>query len=550
MRKACAVIPAQTCHRQTHGSLRGFWGCEDGSTTIFATIVFVLMVGIGGIAIDLMRFETQRVQLQATLDRAVLAAAPLSQTLAPRSVVENYLQTAGLNGYRLRVTVDQGPAFRRVNAQAEIDLPTLFMAMFGQPILTALATGAAEDRATNVELSMVLDTSESMGAGNRMDNLRPAARNFVSSVLSANANTTGTQRVSVSLVPYDHTVNMGADLASVFALTAEHQYSACARFPASHFAFTGIDPTVPQQRMGHFDMLNSGSDPVPSPACRRAPSGPVIPWSNNETALHSAIDQLSPFGHTASDMGMKWAVALLDPASRPALAGLVSNGTVNGQFAGRPATYSDPNTIKVVVLMTDGENTRQFDLQNIYRTGPSPFWRDPDDGHFSVFYADWNLFWQEANGSWAPDPDGGANNNAVQLDYSDLWNHISVQQLRSRMFHPHAWDHHDGLPSSTNLWRRPTVEAMQALYDYADIVDEYSAENGAVGDERLRDICNAAKARGIIVFTIAFEAPARGQEAMRTCASSDAHYYPVAGRDIDRAFASIARTITNLRLVQ
>ena len=550
MRHRRAIIPPQGRARPTDRLCRDFWRRDDGSMTVFATIIFVLMVGIGGIAIDLMRFETQRVQLQSTLDRAVLAAAAISQPLSPRSVVDNYLQTAGLEGYRLRVTVDENASYRRVTARAEMDLPTFFMNMFGQPVLTAQANGAAEERVTNIEVSMVLDISGSMDVGNRMVNLRPAARNFVSTILAPNNTPTGDKRVSVSLVPYDHAVNIGPALASVFSLSDEHSYSTCVRFFTNDFTFSGIDPTVPLQRMGHFDVANSVTDPVQRPACRRGTSGAIIPWAHDEAALHTAIDNLSPFGFTASDQGMRWAVALLDPTARPALAGLISNGTVHSDFAGRPATFSDPDTIKIVVLMTDGENTRQFDLQDNFRTGPSPFWRDNDDGDFSVFYSEWNMFWQEDNDRWSVNPDGGPNTNAVQLDYSDLWNHISVQQLRARMFHPDAWERHEGQPSSTNLWRRATIEAMQARYDYADVVNDYSADNGIVGDERLRAICDVAHAQDIVVFAIAFEAPERGQQLMRYCASSDAHYYDSAGLNIQDAFASIASTIADLRLVR
>jgi hypothetical protein len=50
----------------------------------------------GGIAIDIMRYETQRVQLQYTLDRSVLAAASVTQPLNPVDVVENYFEISGL----------------------------------------------------------------------------------------------------------------------------------------------------------------------------------------------------------------------------------------------------------------------------------------------------------------------------------------------------------------------------------------------------------------------------------------------------------------------
>jgi len=61
----------------------GFLCDENGTVTIFALMMFILMLAAGGIAIDVMRYETQRTQLQYTLDRAVLAAAALNQQEDP-----------------------------------------------------------------------------------------------------------------------------------------------------------------------------------------------------------------------------------------------------------------------------------------------------------------------------------------------------------------------------------------------------------------------------------------------------------------------------------
>lgn len=58
---------------------------EDGSIILFSLFLFVLMILIGGMAVDLMRFETRRVHMQNTLDSAMLAAADLTQTLDPRT---------------------------------------------------------------------------------------------------------------------------------------------------------------------------------------------------------------------------------------------------------------------------------------------------------------------------------------------------------------------------------------------------------------------------------------------------------------------------------
>ncbi|TAG21449.1 MAG: hypothetical protein EAZ40_08960, partial [Rhodobacterales bacterium] len=55
---------------------------EGGSMAIIMIFTFLAMIIFGGIAVDVMRFETRRVAMQQTLDRAALAAAGLPAALA------------------------------------------------------------------------------------------------------------------------------------------------------------------------------------------------------------------------------------------------------------------------------------------------------------------------------------------------------------------------------------------------------------------------------------------------------------------------------------
>ncbi|MEI6098970.1 MAG: Tad domain-containing protein, partial [Alphaproteobacteria bacterium] len=76
--------------------LRGFCRDQDGALIIFGLMLFILMLMIGGLAVDLMRHENTRTRLQNTLDRSVLAAASLNQTRPPADVVRDYMLKAGL----------------------------------------------------------------------------------------------------------------------------------------------------------------------------------------------------------------------------------------------------------------------------------------------------------------------------------------------------------------------------------------------------------------------------------------------------------------------
>ena len=64
-------------------------------------------------------------------------------------------------------------------------------------------------------------------------------------------------------------------------------------------------------------------------------------------------------------------------------------------------------------------------------------------------------------------------------------------------------------------------------------------------------LCTMAKANGVTVFTIAFEAPANAIAEMKTCATSEEeHFFNVSGEGISTAFNSIATKILTLKLIQ
>ena len=81
------------------GQRAGFLRSEDGSLIVFGLFVFLLMAVVAGMAVDFMRFETQRTRLQSTLDRAILAASSLDQTADPEYIVMDYFNKAGLGSF-------------------------------------------------------------------------------------------------------------------------------------------------------------------------------------------------------------------------------------------------------------------------------------------------------------------------------------------------------------------------------------------------------------------------------------------------------------------
>ncbi len=518
---------------------------EDGSLLIFSLFILVAMLMIAGMAVDLMNTETQRARLQGTLDRAVLAGASLDQSLDSETVVRDYFEKAGLERYLTDVTVTADPTGKTVEASAYMEVKTYFMNLLGITRLSAPASGTAEERLSDVEISLILDISGSMASrssssGNtKLYDLQQAANEFVE-LMQCNADpATGACRVeentvSISLVPYAEQVLVGETLIQQFNVTNEHTYSSCVDFSAADFSTTAISLAAPLQRAGNQDAWTSSwyqNAYDPNRTCQTDSYREIAPYENSYTDLQARINALRADGYTSIDLAMKWGTALLDPAFRPVVTALSSGPSpvIDPAFAGRPFDYDRPSTQKVIVLMTDGENTWQSALKDGYRDGPSPFWKNPADGRISVYNAATGRYYYPHNGTWNDKPyDGsgcyyswwygwvcsGATGTPVQMTYPELW-----QEFNVNYFKRFSW-----------------------LGNPVDLFD-YNAKNS-----RLDAICTAAKAKGIEVFTIGFETSSRSSAIMESCASSPAHNFDVNGLNIDNAFASIARQIQQLRL--
>lgn len=480
---------------------------EDGTLSIFALFMFVMIIGIMGVAIDFTRAERNRATLQHTLDRAILAAADMDQMQAPADVVQDYFATAGLSSTLTDVNAEQGLGYKSLYARAEVKTTAPFLDILQRwgenrkvtnqeelvwddeakrwlgprkynemPVSTTIsssAEGSAEERIPLVEISLVLDISGSMADGEKMPNLKAAAKEFVSSVIKPETQ----DQVSVSLVPYSEQVNAGETVFSQFQTNQLHDFSHCVEFDHSDFNSTAMSLTHLYDQAQHYQWnfdgyANDRSDTV----CPRYSYEAIRPITNDAAGLRSQIDQLTPRAGTQIFLGLKWAAALLDPAFQAASASMAANGDVPGTFADRPLSYDNPESLKTIVLMTDGKNSRSQRLVNQIYDSAS------DRVH-------WNNY--------------------------NLWYYLNRYVRSSRHY----------------------------LYYY----EKYSAQ---LATSYTYSMCNAAKQQGIVIWTIGFEVDQEGANVMRNCASSPSHYFDVEGIEISDAFDAIARQINQLRLTQ
>ncbi|MBS8228882.1 TadE/TadG family type IV pilus assembly protein [Vannielia litorea] len=344
------------------GRLARFAEENEGSLIVFSLFLLACMMLAVGIAVDVMRYEMTRTRLQNTLDRAVLAAADMDQTLEPSAVVADYFERAGLGSFNVDVTVDEGLNYRNVKASTEAEIKTLLLSMVGIPTFTAPATGTAEERVSNVEISLVLDISGSMGSNNKIQNLRVAAKDFVDSVVVDDAE----GQISLSLVPYTAQVNAGPNIFNQLRKSSygRHSYSHCIDFDYDDFSTSTISMTKYYRQMQHFEWSSQNYRPIRNPGCPMQDFERIVPLSKDTSELKGTIDDYRARANTAIHIGMKWGTALLDPSMRTVVNNLRAAGVVDDAFIDRPADYDDDETLKVVVLMTDGENVDTYRIQD------------------------------------------------------------------------------------------------------------------------------------------------------------------------------------------
>jgi hypothetical protein len=495
---------------------------EAGNVTITSLAFLGALTVLAGVSWDLNSHEYHRVKIQHTADRAVLAAADLDQTLDPQAVVNDYFEKVGYSDLVAQVNVEEGLNFRTVsvlasgvveantiqgnfqgtaamggNAEAdaqeraqerraanlaadagktddEILAEELAQIEYKTDGLIGLnAFAEAEERVNNVEISMVLDISGSMGSGSKMSNLRDAANTFVDAVV----NESTTDLVSVSVVPYSEHVSAGPALMAQFDVDINNPYSHCLEFSDSDFNSAKLDRSKTYDQVQHFQWgYNGYNNDVSNPVCPIGQHEDIVAFSQDTSELKGKISELEARGSTSIFTGMKWAVGLLDPDFQEINAALANDGVTDTAFITRPAAYDDYETLKTVILMTDGQNHYSYRINDNYYATAS-------------HAAHWNRY----NLNWY------------------LYNYVSS-------------------------YRRNNFKYLKYWPDY--------------GDTLLNNVCDSAKDKNIVIWSIGFEVSDHGADVMENCASSPSHFFRVEGVEIKEAFSAIARQINQLRLTQ
>ncbi len=358
-------------HRTAASLLRN----ERGNVAMIFALLLVPLIVAGGAGVDLARYEAVRVEMQDGLDRGVLAAASLSQKQKTGDVLKSYMNNLS---YAKDVAVDFSETTalnsRKITAHASYTIGTAFLHLAGVKTLTVQTVSSAEEAKQNIELSLMLDMSGSM-TGSKITNLKTASQQFIDQILTEDTKSYTT----VSIIPYAGHVNVGAAVfdklggkrLNVQIPKNDPNYKgSCFELDNSGYGSEGIPTFKDRSQLPTFTNWNyNTTDKQKKWWWCPGEEDAITYFSNDAAYLKSRLGSLALYDGTGTQNAMQWGYMLLNPAASSIVQAAIASGQMSSTFANRPASFSDADTMKVLVLMTDGLITAQY-RPNDYNRSP------------------------------------------------------------------------------------------------------------------------------------------------------------------------------------
>jgi Flp pilus assembly protein TadG len=345
--------------------MRRFWVDRDGNVAIIFALAIIPIVGAMGAAVDYSMASAYRTDVQKALDATALALSKLMPTdQGTLDTVGNQYFQANLGYHSLQnlsLTVTPGTGTLKLSATGTY--PVRLANIIGADKIDLGASAEVKWSIGKVEIALVLDNSGSMGSYSRMTYLKEAAHNLLDVLENAAKNP---DDAKVAIVPFDQIAGVGpgyvneswldwTEWEAANGTCSKSSYKSLASCtsnggvwtPANHSAWEGCV----RDRNKNQDVSDAAPDGTtdkkyPAWQCGNSINSQKLvalqPLTANWSTLHSKIDAMAVAGYTNIPIGLVWGWHVLSPTA------LFTEGVA----------YGTANLTKYIILMTDGDNTR------------------------------------------------------------------------------------------------------------------------------------------------------------------------------------------------
>ncbi len=343
---------------------------QDGAMVIIGLFLFVGMLFTASLALDMARYEQERARIQGIADRAVLAAANMRRSgdgaVSPEDFIRGYFLSEGVTPEQMQdwvVIRGDGITGRSVHVAPSGRMNTMLMSLIGVDSLPLAAPARAEvSTGMQMDVVLVLDISGSMGARTsngltRLDNLKIAATTMVNDLTQDRR----VGDVAISLIPYEAWVVPPPGLLDTISnITGT---GLCADFRDWNGLLDFLGNATAATAVGrNLNAVNAILRNRTNAIMQRVDCGPAFgfrvtrPLMTDPQAINDHINSLQTMGTTSIDLGIRYGAMMLDPDMRPYIEAEINAGRLPRELRGRPFDSNTPNVMRVMVLMTDGEN--------------------------------------------------------------------------------------------------------------------------------------------------------------------------------------------------
>ena len=349
-----------------HDGLRAFRTAQGGNVVFTFALVMIPMIGFVGAAVDYSRGNSAKAAMQAAVDSTALMLSKEALSLNSTQLNARAMDVFTALFNRTDVfNISIKPVFTspeqgnfRIDVAGTGEVATTFTKLLGQHKLKVNVTSEVLWGIKKLELALALDNTGSMASSGKMANLKTAAHSLLD-VLKKASKKDGD--VKVAIIPFDTTVNIGKsyqnrdwfDIESIDCngwkkgngcnkTNWRENWEGCVRDRAQPYDVLDTSPTTADTKT-LYPVYDCGD------------IAEALPLTSKWEKLNNKIDDMNPNGMTNVTIGLVWAWHALTP-NQPYTK------------AAEPA----PDLDKVIIILTDGDNTEAWDnINNKKITTPS-----------------------------------------------------------------------------------------------------------------------------------------------------------------------------------
>ena len=405
--------------------------CRRGNVAMLTAIAAVPLIALPGIAIDSAHIWLVQSRLQVAVDAGVLAAA---RTISVNSNAADGLALFKANfqpiggadgsGYLSAVATTPlvtQPAASTTKMTSSAAVPTILLSVLGFSNVVVSASATAISQSSGLEVAMVLDNTGSM-KGWPIQSVATSASTLVNILYGSGPQDT-IPNLWVSVVPFTAEVNIGNTHASWLApgsyLASAYSTAgwrgcvmarvkngndftdatpAAAPFTPYLWASTlgkykvGLTPIMGDNDWSATNITEQNQTNLPDNTAVGPNLGctaqPILPETTSRATVLQAVGQSTATfrGGTFINLGLQAGWWTLSP-NWQGLWGLT----------GMPLAYNTPHMRKVIVLMTDGNNTWYDWPGGAPGVGPAPWVNDGDTDYSGYGRLNQNLIGNALN---------------------------------------------------------------------------------------------------------------------------------------------------------